>query len=149
MIELAHPELSVRHQCDLLGLNRSTYYYVPATESPLNLALMRLIDEQYMRTPFYGWPRMTVYLHNQGYAVNHKRVQRLMHKTGIQAIYPKPALSKANRDHKVYPYLLRGLAITRPDQVWSTDITVRLSSRRSLYPDAQRLHVSRRDYGLV
>ncbi len=123
MIELAHPALSVRDQCDLLGLNRSTYYYVPATESPLNLHLMRLIDEQYMRTPFYGWPRMTVYLNNQGYAVNHKRVQRLMQKMGIQAIYPKPSLSQAHPGHKVYPYLLRGLEITRPNQVWSTDIT--------------------------
>lgn len=123
MIEPAHPALSVRQQCDLLDLNRSTYYYVPATESPLNLHLMRLLDEQYMRTPFYGWPRMTVYLHNQGYAVNHKRVQRLMHKMGIQALYPKPSLSKANPAHKIYPYLLRNLAITHPNQVWSTDIT--------------------------
>jgi len=123
LIEPAHSELSVRQQCDLLGLNRSTYYYVPATESALNLHLMRLIDEQYMRTPFYGWPRMTVYLRNQGYTVNHKRVQRLMHKMGIQALYPKPLLSKANHEHKIYPYLLRSLAITRPNQVWSTDIT--------------------------
>ena len=123
LIEPTHPALSVRQQCDLLGLNRSTYYDVPATESPLNLQLMRLLDEQYMRTPFYGWPRMTVYLQNQGYAVNHKRVQRLMHQMGIQALYPKPSLSKANPAHKVYPYLLRNLAITHPNQVWSTDIT--------------------------
>lgn len=123
LVEPDHPDLSIRHQCELLDLNRATYYYVPATESPLNLALMRLIDEQYMRTPFYGWPRMTIYLHNQGYVINHKRVQRLMQKMGIQAIYPKPNLSQANREHKVYPYLLRGVAITRPNQVWSTDIT--------------------------
>jgi putative transposase len=123
LIEPAHPALSVRRQCELLDLNRSTYYYVPATESSLNLMLMRLIDEPYMRTPFYGWPRMTVYLHNQGYTINHKRVQRLMHKMGIQAIYPKPSLSKANPEHKIYPYLLRELAITRSNQVWSTDIT--------------------------
>ena len=123
MIEPDEPVLSVRRQCELLDLNRSTYYYVPATESPLNLTLMRLIDEQYMRTPFYGWPRMTVYLQNQGYTINHKRVQRLMHKMDIQAIYPKPSLSKANLEHKVYPYLLRELTITHPDQVWSTDIT--------------------------
>jgi putative transposase len=123
LIEPAHPELSVRQQCDLLGLNLSTYYYVPASESPLNLHLMRLIDEQYMRTPFYGWPRMTIYLQNQGYAVNHKRVQRLMHQMGIQALYPKPSLSQANPAHKIYPYLLRNLAITYPNQVWSTDIT--------------------------
>jgi putative transposase len=123
MIEPDEPVLSVRRQCELLDLNRSTYYYVPATESPLNLTLMRLIDEQYMRTPFYGWPRMTVYLQNQGYTINHKRVQRLMHKMDIQAIYPKPSLSKANPEHKVYPYLLRELTITHPNQVWSTDIT--------------------------
>lgn len=123
MIEPNEPVLSVRRQCELLDLNRSTYYYVPATESPLNLTLMRLIDEQYMRTPFYGWPRMTVYLQNQGYTINHKRVQRLMHKMDIQAIYPKPSLSKANPEHKVYPYLLRELTITHPNQVWSTDIT--------------------------
>lgn len=123
LIEPAHAELSVRQQCDLLDLNRSTYYYVPATESALNLHLMRLIDEQYLRTPFYGWPRMTVYLRNQGYGINHKRVQRLMHKMGIQALYPKPSLSQANPAHKIYPYLLRNLAITYPNQVWSTDIT--------------------------
>lgn len=127
LIEPTHPTLSVRDQCELLSLNRSTYYYVPATESPLNLELMRLIDEQYMRTPFYGWPRMTVYLNRQGYAVNHKRVQRLMQKMGIQAIYPKRSLSQAQPGHKIYPYLLRGLAITGyplgANQVWSTDIT--------------------------
>lgn len=123
LVEPDHPELSIRRQCELLDLSRASYYYEPATESALNLTLMRLIDEQYMRTPFYGWPRMTVYLQEQGYAINHKRVQRLMQKMGIQALYPKPALSQANREHKVYPYLLRGVAITRPNQVWSTDIT--------------------------
>jgi len=123
LIEPDHPALSIRRQCELLDLNRATYYYVPATESPLNLALMRLLDEQYMRTPFYGWPRMTVYLQEQGYAINHKRVQRLMQKMGTQALYPKRKLSQANREHKVYPYLLRGVAITRANQVWSTDIT--------------------------
>jgi putative transposase len=133
LIEPDHAELSVRQQCDLLDLNRSTYYYVPASESALNLQLMRLIDEQYLRTPFYGWPRMTVYLQNQGYAVNHKRVQRLMHKMGIQALYPKPSLSKANPAHKIYPYLLRNLAITHPNQVWSTDITYLPMSNGFMY----------------
>ncbi len=84
---------------------------------------MRLIDEQYLKTPFYGWPRMTAHLRRQGYAVNHKRIQRLMQKMGIQAIYPKPKTSGAAPGHKVYPYLLRNLAITRPNQVWSSDIT--------------------------
>lgn len=123
LIEPNHEQLSVRQQCEVLGLNRSTYYYVPATESSLNLELMRLMDEQYMRTPFYGWPRMTAYLQQQGYQVNHKRVQRLMQKMGLQGIYPKPSLSKPNPEHKVYPYLLRGLEIRYPNQVWSTDIT--------------------------
>ena len=127
LVEPDHPELSIRRQCELLDLNRASYYYEPATESTLNLTLMRLMDEQYMRTPFYGWPRMTVYLQGQGHAINHKRVQRLMQKMGIQALYPKPNLSQANREHMVYSYLLRGVAITRPNQVWhpegSRDIT--------------------------
>ncbi len=84
---------------------------------------MQHIDEQYLKTPFYGWPRMTAHLRRQGYVVNHKRVQRLMQKMGIQAIYPKAKTSTATSEHKVYPYLLRNLAITRPNQVWSSDIT--------------------------
>lgn len=123
MIEPSHVQLSVRQQCELIGLNRATYYYEPAVESALNLELMRLLDEQYMRTPFYGWPRMTVYLQQQGYAINHKRVQRLMQKMDIQALYPKPSLSKSHPEHKVYPYLLGSLEISHPNQVWSTDIT--------------------------
>lgn len=108
-----------------MGLNRSTFYYTPAGESDLNLHLMRLIDEQYTKTPFYGYLRMTAYLRRppHRYKVNHKRVQRLMQKMGLQAIYPKPRTSIAARGHKVYPYLLRNLAITRPNQVWSADIT--------------------------
>jgi putative transposase len=107
----------------LLGLNRSTFYYQPAQESDLNLTLMRLIDEQYLKTPFYGWPKMTVYLQKAGYPINHKRVQRLMQVMGLQAVGPKPGTSQPAPDHKIYPYLLRGLAITRPNQVWSADIT--------------------------
>jgi putative transposase len=84
---------------------------------------MRLIDEQYTQTPFYGWPRMTAYLRRQGYQVNHKRVQRLMQKMGLQAIYPKAQPKTAGQAHKVYPYLLRDLVIDRPNQVWSSDIT--------------------------
>jgi putative transposase len=106
-----------------VGLNRSTFYYTPAQESDFNLHLMRLIDEQYTKTPFYGWPRMTAYLRREGYVVNHKRVQRLMRKMDLQAIYPKRRTSVAAAGHKIYPYLLRNLAITRPNQVWSADIT--------------------------
>jgi putative transposase len=123
MIELDHPALSVRRQCELLGLNRSTLYYQPSGESVENLHLMRLIDEQYLRTPFYGWPRMTAYLRRLGYQVNHKRIQRLMQQMGLQAIYPKPKTTKAAEDRKVYPYLLGGLKIRRPNFVWSADIT--------------------------
>ena len=107
-----------------MGLNRATFYYQPVPESMFNLHLMRLIDEQYLRTPFYGWPKMTAYLNRQpGYQVNHKRVQRLMRLMGLQAIYPKRRTSVPAKGHKVYPYLLRNLAIIRPNQVWSTDIT--------------------------
>ncbi len=106
-----------------MDLNRSTYYYTPAGESDLNLYLVRLIDKQYIKTPFYGWPRMTAHLRRQGNVVNHKRVRRLMRKMGLQAIYPKPRTSRAAKGHKTYPYLLRNLAITRPNQVWSADIT--------------------------
>ena len=126
MIDRNHAELSIRRQCELLGLNRATFYYQPASETPENLRLMGLIDKQYTQSPFYGWPRMTAFLRRAGYAVNHKRVQRLMGLMGLmglQAIYPKPRTSIPARDHKVYPYLLRGLVITRPDQVWSSDIT--------------------------
>ena len=123
MIELDHAELSLRRQCELLGLNRSTWYYEPAGESSENLQLMRLIDEQYLRTPFYGWPRMTASLRRAGYEVNHKRVQRMMHKMGLLAFFPKPKTSLKEKGHTIYPYLLRGLEIVRPNQVWSADIT--------------------------
>ena len=123
MIDVNHPLLSVRRQCELVGLNRATFYRQPGSETPLNLRLMREIDELYTRTPFYGYRRMTVCLKGQGYDVNHKRVARLMGVMGIQAIYPHPRTSIAAAEHKKYPYLLRGLAITHPNQVWSTDIT--------------------------
>jgi putative transposase len=123
LIEAAHPELSIRQQCELLGLNRSSYYYQPATETALNLTLMRLIDEQYTARPVYGRRKMTIYLREQGYDVNPKRVRRLMQQMGLEAIYPKPRTTVVDREHRIYPYLLRGVAITRPNQVWSTDIT--------------------------
>jgi putative transposase len=122
-VDEAHPELSVRRQCELLGLNRSTFYYEPAVESEENLRLMGLIDKEYTEHPFYGSRRMTAWLNDdQGEKVNRKRVQRLMRLMGLEAIYPRPKLT-GGRKHKVYPYLLRGVTIDRPDQVWSTDIT--------------------------
>ena len=123
LVEVDHPDLSVRRQCKLLGLNRSSLYYEPTGETSEDLRLMRLIDEQYTACPFYGSRRMTAWLNQQGEEVNRKRVQRLMRKMGLEAIYPKPRLSAAGRGHKIYPYLLRGVTIERPDQVWSADIT--------------------------
>ena len=123
MIECRHPELSVRRQCVLLGLNRASLYYVPAQEGAENLALMRVIDEHYTRTPFYGSRRITADLQRQGYAVNRKRVQRLMHTMGLEAISPRPRLSVRHGEHQVYPYLLHAVVIERPFQVWSADIT--------------------------
>lgn len=122
-MEPAHPQFSLRRQCQLLGLNRSTLYYQPAGESAFNLYLMRLIDEQYTRTPFYGWPRMTAVLQRRGLLVNHKRVQRLMQTMGLQAIYPKPRTTQPGPEHTLYPYLLRDMEITQPSQVWCADIT--------------------------
>jgi len=126
MIERDHLLFSLRRQCDLLGLNRSSWYYEPASESEENLLLMRLIDEQYTRTPFYGVPRMTAHLcqlEQVKRAVNIKRVRRLMRLMGLQAIYPRPRTTQASSAHKVYPYLLRGIKIERPLQVLSADIT--------------------------
>ncbi|MBI3860069.1 MAG: IS3 family transposase [Thaumarchaeota archaeon] len=123
MIDVSHPVLSIRRQCDLLGLWRSSFYYQPAVESPENLLLMRLIDEQYLKTPFYGRRRMSAHLERLGDAVNPKRVGRLMSIMGLRAIYPQPKTSLSGLHHKVYPYLLRDLAIVRPNQVWSADIT--------------------------
>ena len=115
--------MSIRRQCELLGLNRSSFYYEPATETIENLRLMRRIDEQYLKTPFYGSRRMAVVLASEGEEVNRKRVQRLMGLMGLEAIHPGPRTTVRNSDHKVYPYLLRGVKIERRDQVWSSDIT--------------------------
>jgi putative transposase len=98
-------------------------YYTPAVEPESNLHLMKLIDEQYTKTPFYGWPRMRIHLKRLGYLVNHKRVRRLMQKMGLQAIYAKPKTTRPCHEHKVYPYLLREVQVCRPDQVWCADIT--------------------------
>ena len=122
-MEWDHEGLSIRRQCELLGLNRSTLYYPGLGESEENLRLMRLIDEQYLRYPFYGSRRMTMCLQSLGEEVNRKRVQRLMRTMGLEAIYPKPRLSAGGKEHKIYPYLLRNVRVTRPNQVWATDIT--------------------------
>ena len=115
--------LSVSQQCELLDLSRSSYYYEPATESAANLALMARIDREYTAHPFRGSRGMTAWLRREGAKINRKRVQRLMRLMGLEAVYPKPHLSVGGAGHKVYPYLLRHVAIERVNQVWSTDIT--------------------------
>ena len=117
-------KLSIVQQCNLLEIHRSGLYYQPAPETPLNLELMRMIDEKHMLHPWLGVPRMTTWLRkDKHYAVNHKRIERLFRLLDILAVGPKPNTSKPGKGHKVYPYLLRNLAITRPNQVWALDIT--------------------------
>lgn len=129
LIDKDYDGLSVRRQCELLQTNRSTLYCQSAPETEENLRLMRLLDEQYTKTPCYGVLRMTAYLRQRGHLVNPKRVRRLLRIMGLEAVYQKPNLSKPNPGHKVYPYLLRGQVVDRCDQVWSTDITyIRLTS---------------------
>ena len=118
-----HRDYSLRRQCRLAGVPRSGFYYEPVPESEENLLLMRLLDEQYMRHPEFGYPRMTDWLRDQGHPVNAKRVARLMQRMGLQAITPGPHTSKPAPGHRIYPYLLRNVAIERVNQVWSTDIT--------------------------
>lgn len=125
MIESKHPTLSIRRQCDLVGLNRATYYWRSIGESPLNLELMRLIDREYTRASFYGYRKMTARLNKQhGLAINHKRIARLMGKMGLRNPGQNgPHTSRTDQHHQKHPYLLRGLDITRPNQVWAADIT--------------------------
>jgi len=132
-VERGHPELSIRRQCELLGVNRVGLYYQPVGESEENLLLMRLLDEQYTRTPFYGSRKMTEWLETQGHAVNRKRISRLMEVLGIEAVYPKPKLSQPGEGHKIYPYLLRRVRVERVNQVWSTDITYIRMAQGFLY----------------
>jgi putative transposase len=122
LVEPAAPG-SIRQQCQWVGLHRSAYYYQPVAADPEDLLLMRLLDEQYLLTPYYGYRKMQLVLAQAGYQVNHKRVRRLMQVVGIETIYAKVNTSKPAAGHRIYPYLLRGLAIIRVHQVWATDIT--------------------------
>lgn len=133
MVDPAHGQITVSRQCDLLGMSRSSWYYRPRGESELNLHLMRLLDEQYTRTPFYGRPKMTAWLRRQGFVINHKRVERLMSLMGLYAAQPRANTSRKHPEHKIYSYLLRGVKIYRPNQVWSTDITYIRLARGFLY----------------
>ena len=124
MIDPHNKTISIGRQCELVGLSRAGYYYAPQDESRENQAIMRLIDEKYTEHPFYGVRRMTEWLRREkGHEINPKRVRRLMRLMRLEAIYPKPRLSTPGEGHKIYPYLLRNIAVVRPDQVWSTDIT--------------------------
>ena len=133
MIEADHRRLSVARQCALVSISSSAFYYRPAGETPLNLALMRLIDEVFLETPWYGSRQMARHLRRQGYTVGRKRVRRLMARMGLAAIYQQPRTTVPHPEHRTYPYLLRGLRIERPDQVWCSDITYIPMRRGFLY----------------
>lgn len=133
MIEKSNPKLSIGAQCKLLSISRSSFYYTPKGESAFNLALMRKIDKQFLETPFFGVRQMTWFLRNEGYKVNEKRIRRLMRLMGLMPIYQKPNTSRPAKGHKIYPYLLKGLRVTRPNQVWASDITYIPMRRGFLY----------------
>ena len=123
MLEKQNIKISLKKQCDLLGICRSSLYYKPVKAVLEDLDLMRKLDEQYLKTPFYGYRRMTAWLQREGYAVNLKRILRLMRLMGIEAIYQRPKTSKGHPEHKIYPYILKEIHINRPNQAWAVDIT--------------------------
>ena len=133
MVDPNHARLSIVRQCRLVSVARSSFYYEGTGESPLNLRLMRVIDEQFLETPFYGSRQMTRWLRRQGDTVSRKRVRRLMRLLGVHAIFQRPRTSQAHPAHRVYPYLLRDLQITRPNHVWCTDVTYIPLQRGFLY----------------
>jgi putative transposase len=133
MISRDHPGLSLSRQCDLLSISRSSFYYVLKGESPENLALMRRIDELFLKYPFYGSRQMVRQLRREGVRIGRHRVRRLMRLMGLQAIYQAPRTSDPHPEHRIYPYLLRNLVIDRPNQVWCADITYIPVQRGFLY----------------
>ena len=133
LVDRRHLSLSVIRQCRLLTISRSGLYYQPVGISQEGLTLMKMIDRQYLVTPFYGARKMAAWLKSQGHKVNRKRVRRLMQIMGIKAIYRHPRTSKPAAGHKVYPYLLSGMEVTRPNQVWAADITYIPMARGFLY----------------
>jgi putative transposase len=133
LIDPAHPRLSIVRQCALVSIARSTFYREPAPETAVNLTLMRLIDEQFMATPWYGSRQMTRHLRREGHLVGRKRVRRLMAKMGLVPIYQRPRTTVPHPEHRIYPYLLRDLIVNRPDQVWCADITYIPMRRGFLY----------------
>lgn len=133
MVNPQFQEISITRQCFLLSISKSGWYYERKGERPLNLTLMRLIDEQFLISPYYGTRQMVRHLKRLGYCVGRDRVRRLMRLMGIEAIYQKPRTSSSNPEHKVYPYLLKGIEVNRPNQVWCTDITYIPIKRSFLY----------------
>ena len=133
MVNRLDTTLSIVRQCKLLGISRSGLYYQPAGISGEDLTLMKLFDRQYLATPFYGTRRMAAWLKKEGHIVNRKHIRRLMRIMGLSAIYRRPRTSNPMTGHRVYPYLLRGMEITRPDQVWAADITYIPMARGFLY----------------
>ncbi len=133
MIEPDHPRLSISRQCDLVAVGRSSFYYRAVGESAENLGLMRRIDAQFLETPWYGARQMARHLRRQGHGVGRKRIRRLMAKMGLAAVYRRPRTSVPHPEHRIYPYLLRGLTIDRPDHVWCADITYIPMRRGFLY----------------
>ena len=133
MVDPAHVALSITRQCCLVSIARSSFYYEGTGESPLNLQLLRRIDEQFLETPFYGSRQMTRWLLRQGTRVSRKRVRRLMRLLGLQAIFQRPRTSAPHPEHRIYPYVLRDLAITRPNHVWCSDVTYIPLTRGFLY----------------
>lgn len=133
MIDRHHPRLSISRQCQLVSVSRSSFYYEPQPERPENLDLMRWIDEQFLKTPYYGSRQMVRLMRRQGMRVGRHRVRRLMRRMGLSAIYQAPKTSKPHPEHRVYPYLLRGVTIDQPDHVWCADVTYIPMRRGFLY----------------
>jgi len=133
LIELGYEQLSVVRQCALVSISRSSFYYQPVGETAENLALMRVIDAQFLETPWYGSRQMARHLRRDGHEVGRKRVRRLMATMGLVPIYQRPRTTVPNPEHRIYPYLLRGLVVDRPNQVWCTDITYIPMRRGFLY----------------
>ncbi len=121
LIDEDHSDISINRQCELMQVSKGALYYQPKPIDPYTLLLMNLIDKQHTKTPFYGSRRLLAWLKQEGHQINRKRFQGLMKTMRIEAIYPKPKLTKRNDEHKVYPYLLRGVNIERANHVWSTD----------------------------
>ncbi len=144
MIEPNHPTLPITRQCALVGISRSAFYGGPRLESAENLALMQAIDQQFLETPWYGSRQMARHLRRHGHVVGRKRVRRLMARMGLAAVYQRPKTTVRNPQHWVWPYLLRGIVINRPDQVWCADITYIPMRRGFLYLVAAMDWFSRR-----